>query len=44
MNAQDALMNQKTSSVFKDVLSLGLYAVGIGAGALGGLVILLLVA
>jgi len=44
MNASAVLMNQKMNSALKTALSLGLYGLGIGAGAVGGLVIMLLAA
>jgi len=44
MNAQNVLMNQKMNGTLRNMLSVGLYSVGITAGAVGGLILVLLVA
>lgn len=44
MNAQNVLMNQKMNGTLKNMLSVGLYSVGVTAGAVGGVVLLLLAA
>jgi len=44
MNAENVLMNQKMNGKLKNMLSVGLYGVGITAGAVGGVVLLLLAA
>jgi len=40
----NAMTNSAPRSGFRDAVTVGLYSVGIGAGALGGFVALLLVA
>lgn len=44
MNIQTAAIDSKTPSKLTDVVTLGLYSVGISAGAVVGLMALLLVA
>jgi len=44
MNAQNVLMNQKMNGALKNMLSVGLYSVGVTAGVVGGLILVLLVA
>lgn len=44
MNIHTATIDDKPSSKLTDVVTLGLYSVGIGAGAVVGLMALLLVA
>lgn len=44
MNAQNVLMNQKMNGTLKNMLSVGLYSVGITAGIVGGVILMLLAA
>jgi len=44
MNIETAILERKAPSKLTDLLTLGLYGMGIGAGAVMGLMVLLLVA
>ena len=44
MNGQDTTVNVNSASTARDVMTLGLYSIGIGTGAVAGLVALLLAA
>lgn len=44
MNAENTTMDTKCTKAMRDVMTVSLYSVGIGAGAVAGLVALLLVA
>jgi hypothetical protein len=44
MDIQTATLDRKSVNKFTDIVTLGLYSVGIGAGAVAGLMALLLAA